>query len=131
MLATLGMALPDFFRSSLVPSDVYLSRSLELRFEDVPCGLHAIAAVPREGWLQIILAIGFVDLFVLVQEDINDMPGDYGVGYLGLRYKARHESELEAEIEVGRIAMVAFVVQVVQEVWTGETVAEFWSSIVP
>jgi len=91
MLATLGMALPDFFRSSLVPSDVYLSRSLELRFEDVPCGLHAIAAVPREGWLQIILAIGFVDLFVLVQEDINDMPGDYGVGYLGLRDKARHE----------------------------------------
>ena len=62
MLATLGMTLPDFFRN-LIPEDLYLSKSLELRFQDVPCGLKALEVVPREGWLQILLAVGFVDTF--------------------------------------------------------------------
>jgi len=131
MLATLGMTLPDFFRDALVPDDVYLSRSLELRFQDVPCGLKALGVVPREGWLQILLAVGFVDLFVLVQRDNDAMPGDYNVGYFGLVDKARHEDELEAEIEIGRLAMIAFLVQVVEELITGKTVAELWSSLAP
>ena len=129
MLATLGMTLPDFFKNTLVPEDLYLSKSLELRFQDVPCGLKALSVVPREGWLQILLAVGFVDTFVLVQRDKNSMPGDYSVGYFGLVDKARHENELEAEIEIGRVAMVAFVIQVVEELVTGKSVAEFWSSL--
>mmetsp|Transcript_10329 Transcript_10329/g.17079 ORF Transcript_10329/g.17079 Transcript_10329/m.17079 type:complete len:224 (-) Transcript_10329:139-810(-) len=131
MLATLGMTLPDFFRNQLIPDDLYLSKSLELRFQDVPCGLQALGAVPREGWLQILLAVGFVDVFVLVQQGVDEMPGDYGVGYFGLVDKARHENELEAEIEIGRLAMLAFVIQVVEELVTGQTVAEFWSSLAP
>ena len=130
MLATLGMVLQDFFRNELIP-DLYLSKSLELRFQDVPCGLQAIGVVPREGWLQILLAVGFVDTFVLVQRDADAMPADYGVGYFGLVDKARHENELEAEIEVGRLAMVAFLIQVLEELVTGQTVAEFWSSLAP
>ena len=131
MLATLGMMLPDFFRNELVPEDLYLSKSLELKFLDVPCGLQALGVVPREGWLQILLAVGFVDTFVLVQRDADAMPADYGVGYFGLVDKARHENELEAEIEIGRLAMVAFAIQVVEELLTGQTVAEFWSSLAP
>ena len=59
------------------------------------------------------------------------MPADYGVGYFGLVDKARHENELEAEIEIGRLAMIAFVIQVVEELVTGKSVAEFWSSLAP
>ena len=129
MLATLGMTLPDFFKDTLVPENLYMSKSLELRFQDVPCGLKALGVVPREGWLQILLAVGFIDTFVLVQRDLNAMPGDYNVGYFGLVDKARHESELEAEIEIGRLAMIAFVILVVEELVTGKSVAEFWSSL--
>lgn len=130
MLATLGMTLPDFFKDTLVPENLYLSKSLELRFQDVPCGLKALSVVPREGWLQILLAVGFIDTFVLVQRNLNAMPADYNVGYFGLVDKARHENELEAEIEIGRLAMVAFVIQVVEELVSGKSVAEFWSSLV-
>lgn len=129
MLATLGMSLPDFFKDNLVPENLYLSKSLELRFQDVPCGLQALRVVPREGWLQILLAVGFIDTFVLVQKDITAMPGDYDVGYFGLVDKARHENELEAEIEIGRLAMIAFAIQVMEELVTGKSVAEFWSSL--
>ena len=130
VLATLGMTLPDFFKDTLVPENLYLSKSLELRFQDVPCGLKALSVVPREGWLQILLAVGFIDTFVLVQRNLNAMPADYNVGYFGLVGKARHENELEAEIEIGRLAMVAFVIQVVEELVSGKSVAEFWSSLV-
>ena len=93
MFATLGMALPDAFRYRLVHhgGDVFLSPSHNLRFDDVPSGLGALRAVPWEGWAQIVAALSFLELFVFRQRDPRDMPGDYGVGYFGLRDKGRHE----------------------------------------
>jgi len=125
MLAAVGMGVPDFFSSS-VPGDTALSHSYGIKFGDVPCGLKALTVVPWEGWLQIVASIGVVELFVLRQRNARDMPGDYGLGYFGLRDKGRHERSLLAELENGRLAMIAFVVQVVLEIVMGETLGDQW-----
>lgn len=125
MLATVGMGVPDLF-PSIVPRELMLSRLYNMQFGDIPCGLKALSVLPWEGWLQIVAAIGVIELFVLRQRDSRDMPGDYGLGYFGLRDKGRHERSLLAELENGRLAMVAFVVQVVLELVTGKTIGNQW-----
>lgn len=92
--------------------------------------MKAVTAVPWEGWVQIFAFVGFLESRVFVQKNESDMPGDYGVGYFGLVDKSRHEEELVAELENGRLAMVAFLVQVGLEVGTGETVGELWRQFV-
>lgn len=126
MLATIGMAVPDLLRENVVPHGALLSPSRDVRFDDVPYGLGAIQAVPREGWIQIVTFVGFLETVVFVMRDANDMPGDYGVGYFGLRDKARHERSLQSELENGRLAMVAFVGQVIAELVTGRTLGDVW-----
>ncbi len=91
MLATLGNLWPDLLRDQITPPpSVYLSPSNELHFRDVPTGLKALSVVPLWGWFQIVLFIAFLETQVLVQRDKKDLPGDYGVGYFGLRDKAKH-----------------------------------------
>ena len=46
------------------------------------------------------------------------MPGDYGIGYYGLRNKGLHEQELIIELEHGRLAMVSFVLYMLLETTT-------------
>ncbi len=122
MLAVLGNVVPDLFRDQLVPPiPVLLSISNELWFQDVPCGIDALRLVPVMGWLQIIAFCGFLERKVFVQKDKRAMPGDYGTGYFGVRDKGANERSLRAELENGRVAMVAFVGQIAAECVTGDT----------
>eukprot|EP00586_Coscinodiscus_wailesii_P020749 CAMPEP_0172515858 /NCGR_PEP_ID=MMETSP1066-20121228/271472_1 /TAXON_ID=671091 /ORGANISM="Coscinodiscus wailesii, Strain CCMP2513" /LENGTH=128 /DNA_ID=CAMNT_0013297085 /DNA_START=245 /DNA_END=628 /DNA_ORIENTATION=+ len=121
------MALPSIFPERFVFSDLLLSPSHKLYFDDVPAGsIKAIAVVPWQGWAQIVFFVGILETKVFVQQSGNDMPGDYGVGYFGLVDKARHEEELSAELENGRLAMIAFFVQVFLELSSGESVGQLW-----
>ena len=94
MVATIGNTLPDIdvIRDRIVPPQaLYLSPSHDLHFRDVPSGLGALTTVPVLGWVQIFIFVGFFETQVFVQRDRRDLPGDYGLGYFGLRDKARHE----------------------------------------
>jgi hypothetical protein len=123
MLAVLGNVVPDLFREQLVPPiPILLSYSNELWFQDIPCGIDALRLVPFSGWLQIIAFCGFLERRVLLQKDRAAMPGDYGTGYFGVRDKGANERSLRAELENGRVAMVAFLGQIVAEIATGDTV---------
>lgn len=56
----------------------YLSKSLDLKFSDVPGGaLDSWAAVPAIGWFQIVFAVIFLELAYGTQ-DPNKEPGDVG-----------------------------------------------------
>jgi hypothetical protein len=63
------------------------------------------------GWtltdyIRMFLVCGYIELFVWVQQDPTDMPGDYQVGYFGVRNKGFHERSLISELENGRLAML-------------------------
>jgi len=104
------------------PRPILLSISEKLPFRDVPSsGWKAVEVVPGAGWFQIFVAVGILETIVFVQRDRRDMPGDYGVGFFGLRDKGRHERSLQSELENGRLAMVAFVAQILIELVTGQT----------
>lgn len=106
MLATIGMVVPRYC----------------LHLPPVACGLGAFREVPRIEWAGMILLVGLLENVVFVSKSDLDMPGDYNVGYFGLVDKARHERSLQSELENGRLAMIAFAVQVLSELTTGETV---------
>mmetsp|Transcript_24611 Transcript_24611/g.28449 ORF Transcript_24611/g.28449 Transcript_24611/m.28449 type:complete len:217 (-) Transcript_24611:46-696(-) len=123
MLAVIGNTLPELFRGQLIPpKNVFLSPSDGLCFSDVPTGLKALTVVPIIGWLQIIAFIGFFETQIFIQRDRRDLPGDYGIGYFGVRDKRRHERSLRSELENGRLAMLAFAAQVLIELITGDSV---------
>jgi len=154
MLAVLGNSpLPNMLRSYIPNShSLMLSPSHNIAFDQVPLGLKALHVVPILGWIQIIVLIGILETQIFIQRDSKDMPGDYGVGYFGLRDKRRHERyekethththlvhvcvsytvylfynyllkrSLRCELENGRLAMLAFVGQIVCEWITGLTV---------
>ena len=91
--AVLGNTIPDIFRDQVVPSEtILLSPSNNLSFQDIPTGLGALEAVPGFGrFFQIVVFIGILEGKAFIQRDGKDMPGDYQVGYFGLRDKVRHE----------------------------------------
>ena len=133
MIATIGMFIPDILQDNNILQNIqkqmYLSPSYDLKFIDIPYGLKAIQVVPWIGWLQLIIALGILETTVFIQRNPNDMPGDYQVGYFGLIDKGRHEKLLHAELENGRVAMVAFAAQVLFELFTDVTVGEGWRNI--
>ncbi len=124
MLAILGNTLPDIFHSKIIPPcNVYLSPSHNLHFCDVPySGWKALLTIPVMGWVQIVALIGFLETQVFIQRDEKDLPGDYGLGYFGLRDKRRHWRSLKSELENGRLAMVGFTIQIIYELVSGNTV---------
>jgi light-harvesting complex I chlorophyll a/b binding protein 1 len=124
MLSMLGNSpLPNVLRSLIPNSDsLMLSPSHHVALDDVPLGLGALNVVPILGWFQIVFFIGILETQIFIQKDPKDMPGDYGTGYFGLRDKGRHLRSLQCELENGRLAMIAFVVQIISELMTGETV---------
>ena len=91
MLAIFGNTIPELFRDQIVPSETFLSPSNALIFQNTPTGIKALEVVPIWGWLQIIFFIGVLETKVFIQRNENDMPGDYQVGYFGLRDKTKHE----------------------------------------
>jgi light-harvesting complex I chlorophyll a/b binding protein 1 len=70
-------------------------------------------------YLKVLITCGILETLVFVQKDPKDMPGDYGIGYFGVRDKGMNENELLIELENGRLAMLAILIQLGAEVLTG------------
>jgi hypothetical protein len=152
MLATVGMFLPDVFRTPLMkgvvitlPSsnppgakpnqiefglqNVEFSPIAKLNFGNIPNGLGAIGKVPLGVWLQVFLAIGTLELFFWKQRSPKSLPGDYGTGFFGIHDYGQHEGLLENELELGRLAMVGFFLQILWELLMHTTVGEPYRNI--
>lgn len=67
-------------------------------------------------WGKWILVCGILETLILVQIDPQDMPGDYGLGYFGVRNKGQNERSLESELENGRLAMIVMLGYVLYDV---------------
>jgi len=106
MLATLGVITTEAgFRW---PG--YLSKSLDLKFSDIPGGaLDSYAAVPAIGWLQIVLFIVILELGYGATPPGNE-PGDVG-GPSWIRYDDPEvkKFKLNAERNNGRAAMMGII----------------------
>eukprot|EP00559_Dactyliosolen_fragilissimus_P006852 CAMPEP_0184870848 /NCGR_PEP_ID=MMETSP0580-20130426/39024_1 /TAXON_ID=1118495 /ORGANISM="Dactyliosolen fragilissimus" /LENGTH=167 /DNA_ID=CAMNT_0027373181 /DNA_START=519 /DNA_END=1022 /DNA_ORIENTATION=+ len=123
MLATLGNSLP-----CLLHADIF---HLPEGLQSIQKTLHhkstlqIVQDLPLlKFWLPFLIMIAFLETRILVQRDKRDMPGDYAIGYFGLRDKGVHERALVCELENGRLAMMAFLGQIVAEIVTGQTVPE-------
>jgi len=103
MLATLGVITTEAgFRW---PG--YISKTLDLKFEDIPGGaLDSWAAVPALGWLQIVSFVVLLEL-AFGQQDPKKEPGDVG-GVSWIRYDDPEvkKFKLNAERNNGRAAMM-------------------------
>jgi len=120
MLACIGYIVPEYFKW---PG--YISPSSKLAFADIPNGLEACAKIPGAGWLQMIAFVGTVEVFNL-QSEAKTYAGDYdGYGAFGLpgggviNDQAKKEKSLLAEINNGRLAMVAIIGMFFQNGLTG------------
>jgi len=127
MLACMGWIAPEYFR---FPG--YLSPSMGIKFADLPSGMQVLSKVPYMGWVQYGIFIGFLELFPMRQQE-DRAPGDMeGFGWLGLpgwggvEDPAKRERALNAEINNGRLAMVAIMGMVSQNGMVGTTGPEMW-----
>mmetsp|Transcript_2286 Transcript_2286/g.2814 ORF Transcript_2286/g.2814 Transcript_2286/m.2814 type:complete len:436 (-) Transcript_2286:64-1371(-) len=126
MWACMGYIVPEYFRW---PG--YCSPSTDLKFADIPNGIQALYKLPAEGWAQIAVFIGFLELFPMRQE-ADRIPGDApGFGKLGLPLPKKAEPEansrsLDAEINNGRLAMVAITGMISQNAFFGTTGPSMW-----
>jgi len=129
MWACMGYIAPEFFRW---PG--FCSPSKGIAFEDLPNGVAALGKVPAEGWAQIGIFIAFLELFPGRQEQ-DRIPGDLpGFGKLGLPVFARKcdtvgsRRALDAEINNGRLAMIAITGMVTQNLYFGDTLPPMWGA---
>merc|ERR1711933_19291 len=95
------------------------------KFEDMPNGLAAAFKMPFVGWSQIIAFAGFVEVTNLTTETRKNA-GDYenfgafGIPFgKGIEDAAKKEKSLLAEINNGRLAMVAIIGMFFQNGLTG------------
>jgi len=126
MFACIGYIVPEYFR---FPGE--LSPKLGLQFADIPNGLAALSKVPGQGWAQIVAFLGTYELFINGQS-INDEPGNYGKGNLGLGFLGpvadpeSRKKKLSAELANGRLAMMAIIGMLFQDGLTGSAWGD-WS----
>ncbi|CAE7497079.1 FCPE, partial [Symbiodinium pilosum] len=130
MFATIGYILPEYWR---FPG--YLSKYLDIKFADMPNGLSAISKVPAFGWLQIVGFAGIVEVNIY-NEQVDNEPGNYGAGFLGLRSigimntgitdPEVRKKKLNAELANGRLAMFAIIGMFFQDGLTGSAWGD-WS----
>jgi len=118
MAATIGMIVPDLFGRF----GGYLSPSMDLKFSDVPCTIEAIYKVPTAGWLQIFALAGAIEAKNIA------FPTNYGYppfwGQINKLSPEEKEKKLLAEINNGRLAMVAMAAIVAQNDATGQSLVE-------
>merc|ERR1712176_706179 len=129
MFACIGYIVPEFFKW---PG--YISPSQGLAFADIPNGFEAAAKVPGTGWAQIVGFVGCIEIYNL-QEGV-DTPGDYnGYGAFGLPFgkkiadEEKRKKSLLAEINNGRLAMVAIIGMFFQNGLTGSAWGD-WANYV-
>jgi Chlorophyll A-B binding protein len=92
--------------------------------------VYSVQNLASTDALRVLATCAFLELFVFVQRDPKDMPGDYGTGYLGLRDKAANEENLVVELENGRLAMIGFVGFLVSDyLMKGQSWLEQWLSL--
>merc|ERR1712178_163093 len=116
----IGYIVPEYFKW---PG--YCSPSMDLKFEDIPNGFAAVDKIPGLGWVQILAFVGLIEVFNL-QSEPKEYPGDYELfGALGIpgggsiEDKEKKEKSLLAEINNGRLAMVAIIGMFFQDGLTG------------
>ena len=118
MVATIGMIVPDLF--GRFGGD--LSPSMGLKFSDIPCTIEAIYKVPTFGWLQIFALAG------AIEAKNQAFPENYGYppfwGRINTLEPEEKQKKLLAEINNGRLAMVAMAAIVAQNGATGQSLVE-------
>merc|ERR1712073_170545 len=94
-------------------------------FEDIPNGFEAVDKIPGIGWVQILAFVGLIEVFNL-QSEPKEYPGDYELfGAFGIpgdgsiEDKEKKEKSLLAEINNGRLAMMAIIGMFFQNGLTG------------
>jgi len=104
----------------------YVSPSSGIAFEDVPVGFKALSVVPYLGWVQMVAFVGYIEIRNL-ESPPKEYPGDYdGFGAFGLpgggsiADPEKKRKSLLAEINNGRLAMMAIIGMFFQEGLTGE-----------
>merc|ERR1711934_1158528 len=95
------------------------------KFEDIPNGFEAVEKIPGIGWVQILTFVGLIEVFNL-QTEPREYPGDYELfGAFGIpgggsiEDKEKKEKSLLAEINNGRLAMMAIIGMFFQNGLTG------------
>ena len=121
MLAATGYIAAELFQ---FPG--YLSPSTGLKFSDVPAGLAALKVVPIAGWVQIIFFVGVAETQIFKQ-DKSKAPGDTApAGWKRYSDPAERDAKLTSELKNGRLAMMAIMGQMVQQmIWGTAPVADF------
>merc|ERR1712061_905949 len=101
-------------------------------FGDIPNGVGALSKLPAEGWAQMGVFVAFLELFPLRQFE-DRAPGDttfcgkLGVPLVGgVSDPVGNEKSLNAEINNGRLAMLAIAGMVAQNGLTGTTGIQMW-----
>lgn len=107
---------------------VPLLKSYGILSESYPTGVaHCVDGLTVTDWMRVVVTCAILETLVLVPRDDKAMPGDYGLGYFGIRDKGWNEDSLLSELENGRLAMIAFVSQVFAEWATaGKSWDEQW-----
>lgn len=78
--------------------------------------VQKISHMHLEDFIKVLVTCALLEIFVFVQKEPSDMPGDYGIGFLGLRDKGAHETQLIMELEHGRLAMLSVVTYLILDV---------------
>lgn len=78
-------------------------------------------------YIKVIISCGIIETFILIQRSSYDIPGDYSIGYFGIRNIGLHTKELLYELEHGRLCMIAFLLACILELSTnGKSWTEQW-----
>jgi hypothetical protein len=129
MIACIGYIVPEYFRW---PG--YCSPSLDLKFADIPNGVAALSKLPAEGWAQMGVFVAFLELFPL-RQFADRAPGDttfcgkFGIPNFnkgGPSDQVGNAKSLNAEMNNGRLAMMAIAGMVTQNGLTGTTGLGMW-----
>ena len=104
----------------------YLVPSQKLAFTDIPNGLAATSKVPLVGWAQMVAFAGIIEIFNLQGVSPTGTAGDYeGYGAFGIPFgkgiadAEKRKKSLAAEINNGRLAMMAIIGMFYQDGLTG------------
>jgi hypothetical protein len=99
-----------------VTTEVIVQIPLNLR-PPVPSPLELLKDWSLLDYGRMLVFCAIIELLVWIQTDPQDMPGDYQVGYWGVRDKALHERSLICELENGRLAMMVMLYYIWTDIW--------------